>query len=145
MLKVEVDIYVERSPEEVFEFISNFENNPIWQNGMQECTFTSEPPLGVGSTYQQVAQFLGRRIESDFEVIEYEAGKMVKAATVESSFPITFQRWVEPQDGGTRVQAIITGDSSGFFRIAEPLMAWMTRRSINADYARLKEVLEEGN
>ena len=36
------------------------------------------------------------------------------------------------------------GDSSGFFRLIEPLMAPMARRSINKDYRKLKELLEAG-
>ena len=144
MIRVDVAITIKRPADEVFAFISNFENNPKWQKGMQSCTFTSPPPLQVGSTYDQEAKFLGRPIISKFEVIAYEPGRMVKAATTSSSFPITFTRRVEPVEGRTRVTAVIEGDSSGFFRIAEPLMRWMVNRSINNDYARLKQLLEAG-
>lgn len=29
---------------------------------MRSCRWTSDPPIGVGSTYDQVASFLGREI-----------------------------------------------------------------------------------
>lgn len=144
MIQVNVEIKVNRPADEVFNFLSDFENNPKWQNGMKKCTFTSPPPLGMGSTYEQEAKFLGRPILSTFKVIGYEPGKMVKATTISSSFPITFTRRVEPVEGGARVTAVIEGDSSGFFRIAAPLMRWMVNRSIQGDYARLKKLLEEG-
>ena len=38
---------------------------------MQECRWTSEPPLRLGSTYDQEAKFLGKAIVSSFEVIEF--------------------------------------------------------------------------
>ena len=144
MITVNVAMTVNCSPEKVFAFISDFANNPKWQNGMQKCTITSPPPLGVGSTYDQEAKFLGRPILSSFKVIAYEPGRMVKATTVASSFPITFTRRVEPKGDGTLVTAVIEGDASGFFRMAEPLMRWIVNRSIQGDYARLKEVLEAG-
>ncbi len=133
---------IDRPPAEVFGFVSNFENNPRWQGGMVEARFTTPPPLRVGSRYDQVATFLGRRITSTFEVVELDEGRRVKATTVESSFPITFTRVVEPRNGGSRVEAIVEGDATGFFRLAEPLMRRKVQKSIDGDYARLKELLE---
>ena len=92
--------------------------------------------------HDQEAAFLGRPILSQFEVIAYEPGKMVKATSPAGTFPITFTRSVEPSGSGTLVKALIEGDSSGVFKLAEPLMAPMVRKSIEADYARLKALLE---
>jgi len=142
MIKVETNVVINRPPDVVFAYISNFENNPKWQSGMQEAKFTSEGPLGVGSSYAQVAKFLGRRVESNFEVIDYEPNRLVKATSTAGSFPITFTRVVEPIEGGTLVTAIIEGDASGFFKLAEPLLARMVQGSVNADYAKLKYILE---
>ncbi len=70
---------------------------------------------------------------------------MVKATSTAGSFPITFTRIVEPAGDGSqaRVKAIIEGDSSGFFKIAEPLMKRMVQRSVEGDYQRLKMIFEE--
>ena len=142
MFQVRVQVTIRRPVDEVFEYLANFENNPKWQGGMKEATFTSEGPLRVGSTYDQVASFLGRRVESSFEVIAYEAGRMVKATTTSGSFPITFTRKVSALESGTEVSAIIEGDASGFFQIAAPILKMLVQRSINADYKNLKKVLE---
>jgi uncharacterized membrane protein len=143
MIKVEVSIQIQRAAGDIFAYISDFENNPQWQSGMVACRFTSEGPLRIGSSYVQEARFLGRTIESTFEVLEYEPGRMVKAGTTGGSFPISFQRWVEPQaDGSSLVSASITGDASGFFRLAEPLMRPMVQRQIEGDYANLKRIME---
>jgi uncharacterized membrane protein len=142
MISVKITIDINRSPNEVFAFLSDFENNPKWQNGMKVCTWTSEPPLRIGSTYSQEASFLGRPVLSQFEVIAYGPGKMVKATSPMGTFPITFTRSVEPHGAVTRVKALIEGDASGVFKLAEPLMAPMVRKSIEADYVRLKELLE---
>jgi uncharacterized membrane protein len=144
VIRVETTIQIDRPSEEVFAFISNFENNPKWQSGQLEAKFTSEGPLRVGSTYDQVAKFLGRRIVSTFEVLEYEPNRKVKASSTSGSFPITFTRMVEPSGGGTEVRAIIEGDASGFFKLAEPLLARMVQRSVDSDYQNLKTILENG-
>lgn len=142
MIQVKTGVFIDRPSPDVFAYISNFENNPHWQSGMLEAKFTSEGPLRIGSSYVQVARFMGRRIESVFEVIEYKPNQMVKATSVSSSFPITFTRIVEPVDSGTEVTAIIEGDATGFFKLAEPLLKRMVQHSVNADYTNLKRILE---
>lgn len=142
MIKVETTVVISRPSEDVFAFISNFENNPRWQSGMQIASFTSEGSLRIGSTYVQVAKFLGRRIESAFEVIDYQPNRLVKATSTSGSFPITFTRIVEPSEGGAKVTAIIEGDPKGFFKLAEPFLGRLVQRTVDADYARLKALLE---
>ena len=142
MIQVESSVIIERPANEVFEYLTNFENNPQWQSGMQKAYFTSEGALDVGSTYSQVARFLGRKIESNFVVVAYEPGSMVKITSTSGSFPITVTRSVKPTDLGTEVKAIVEGDATGFFKLAEPIMRRMVQRSVDGDYARLKELLE---
>lgn len=142
MIKIETEIFIKRPSDEVFDYISNFENNPEWQNGMVSAEFTSEGPVDVGSTYVQEARFLNRPVHSKFEVIAYEPGRMVKATTSSGSFPITFTRKVEPQNGGTLITAIVEGYAGGFYKLAEPLLARMVKRSVDGDYANLKAILE---
>jgi len=52
---------------------------------------------------------------------------------------------VEPIDSGTKVTAIITGNASGFFKIAEPILRLMVQRSVDGDYRNLKEVFTPRN
>ncbi|MEM7030219.1 MAG: SRPBCC family protein [Chloroflexota bacterium] len=143
MSKTVIDIDIHRLPEEVFAYITNFENNPKWQKGMKSCTFTSEGPVGVGTTYDQVASFFGKTIVTKFKVIEYEPNRMVKFVSTESTFPLRILRAVEPIDGGTHVHAVIEGEPTGFFfKLLGPLLDRMVSSSINRDYARLKTLLE---
>lgn len=72
MRKVETNIVIERPIEEIFEFVSNPENDPMWQSGVQESRLASEGPKGVGSRLLEVRQFLCRRIESLSEVTGFE-------------------------------------------------------------------------
>ncbi len=133
---------IDAPPSAVFELLSDFERNPTWQKGMRSCRWTTDPPVRTGSTYVQEAGFLGRTIESTFEVVEYEPGRRVTATTVAGSFPITFTRTVTPRNAGSLVEARIEGDASGFFRIATPILRPMVRRSIEADYDRLVKMFE---
>lgn len=143
MIEVTSEIEVDRPAGEVFAFLADAENNPAWQTGMVRCRWTTEAPIRVGSVYEQEARFLGRPITSTFEVIDLEPGRSVTIRTIESTFPIEVTRSTEPLgDDRTRVRARVTGDPSGVFRIAAPIMRAMVGRSVRGDYRRLKAHLE---
>lgn len=142
MTHFEIDLTIRRPPQVVFNFIANFENNPTWQSGIEAAWFTSEGPLDVGSTYSQRSKFLGRELEFDFEVTRFEPGRLVAIESTSGSFPVNVVRAVEPVEEGSRVRAIIQGDAGGVFRLLSPILDWMTKRRIEADYARLKRMLE---
>ena len=143
MKPVTVTVDVDRPPDEVFAYVSDFENNPRWQKGMRTCTWTSPAPHGLGSTYDQVAHFLGRDVVSSFEVVEHDAGRRVRITSTAGPFPITETRIVEPLDGGrTRLTAVVEGEGSAFFKLAGPLLRALVARSVTGDYRRLRDGLE---
>ncbi len=141
-VRVVNEVVIDRPPDVVFAYIADVANNPLWQRGMREAHFTSGPPLRVGSTYAQVATFVGRRIESRFAIVEYEPGRLVKGSTTVSPFPITFTRIVDPEGGGSRVTAIVEGRPDGLFALASPLVRRMVKASVARDYDNLKRLLE---
>ena len=142
MIEVRISIDVTLPPDDVFAYWSDWTNNPIWQKGMESCTWTSEPPLRLGSTYDQRASLIGRPIVSSFEVIEFEPGKKVRIRTTKSTLPLDITREIEPGgDGGTTLHATIRGDPRGLMRLLNPLTGWIVRRSIESDYRRLRELL----
>ncbi len=143
MTHVQVTVYIEKTAEEVFEYISNFENNPNWQGGMLSCKYLSQPSHVVGSEYQQTANFLGKVIESKFRVVEYIPGKRIKAKSIEGTFPIEFDRSVDPTESGCKVTAIVTGEPKGLFGILAPVLNLMVQKSIEKDYDTLKKLMEK--
>lgn len=144
MIEVSVRRDVDQSPEEVFAFWSEWSNNPSWQKGMESCTWTSEPPLQVGSTYDQVARFLGRPIISSFQVVEFEPGRKVRIKTTKSTLPLDITREVVARsDGGTTLSAVIRGEPQGLMRLFEGMAQRMVERNVNADYDRLKAMFDQ--
>lgn len=134
---------IDRPADAVFDYIANMALNTTWQAGMRECRLTSEPPIAVGSTYQQVASFMGRSIKSSFVVTALKPGRSITIETVESTFPITVTRTVEPLgDHRSRVTAGIEGGPGGILGLLAPLMKRMAQRSVRGDYRRLKSLLE---
>jgi uncharacterized membrane protein len=144
MKPVVVQIEIERPPPVVWEYMENAEHNPEWLRNMQSARWTTEPPIRVGSRYEQVARFLGKEVRTSFEVTAHEPGQVITISSLPgSSFPLRITRQVEPAGADrSRVTETAGGDPSGFYRLAERLLRLMVRRNIARDYRRLKELLE---
>ena len=67
-MAVQMSVQINRPVEEVFTFLSNFENNPRWQSTSVEARKISEGAVGVGTTYQAITSMLCRRINSEQEI-----------------------------------------------------------------------------
>jgi uncharacterized membrane protein len=142
MAKVEASVVINRPIEEVFAFAANIENNAQWQSGVLEAQVTSEGPIGVGTTYRYVTQLLGRRIEADGEVTEYEPNRTYSFESTSGPFPIEGGLTCEAAEDGTKVTLAVEADIGGFFKMAEPLVARTIKKQFEADVGKLKDLLE---
>jgi uncharacterized membrane protein len=144
MKPVVVEIEIHRPCAVVWEYMENAEHNPEWLKNMQSATWTTERPIRVGSRYEQVARFLGKEVRTRFEVTELDAGRRITIRSLPgSSFPITITRQAEPiNETRCRVKETAEGDSSGFYRLADPLMRPLVQRNITRAYKQLKDLLE---
>lgn len=134
---------IERPAAEVFDFFADAANNPDWQKGMVSCEWTSPSPITVGSMYRQEARFMGRPVRTTFEVTQFEPGRSITIESRESTFPISVTRRVEHvAEGRCQVDAQISGGPGGLMTIFRPLIERMAQRSVDADYDRLKVLLE---
>ncbi len=133
---------VSRPQAEVAEFFFDASNNPKWQSGMRRCEWETPDPIGKGSVYLQEASFLGRTISSKFVVTEHTPGASMTIETIESTFPITVTRTVEPIDEWScRVSAEISGGPGGIMKAVTPLTRRLAQRSVDGDYDRLAALL----
>jgi uncharacterized protein YndB with AHSA1/START domain len=141
-MKLETNTVINRPVEAVWAYISDFETMPLWSTGTIETRLISEPPVRKGSTYVWVGQFLGRRMEVTSEVTEFEPNRAWAYKTISGPFASAARYSLEPLNGGTRVTISAEGDVSGFFKLAEPVMAAMTKRQFEGALANLKDILE---
>jgi hypothetical protein len=142
-VKLDSSVEIDRPADVVFAVISDFSRNPEWQRGVKSARWTSEPPIRVGSTYVQVARFLGRDVVTTFGVVAHDADRSITIESRQSSFPIKVTRTVEPLGANrSRVTAHIVGEPGRFFRFLGPFLRLMAERSVRGDYERLRRLLE---
>lgn len=140
MVRVETSVQINRPVAEVFNYMADPTKWPEW-NSIVEESRPSETPLRVGTKIQQRGKFLGRKIESTFEVLEYEPNKRLVTKT-DSPFLTKITSTFESEGGGTRVVTVIEGEPGGFFKLGEPILVRIAKKQFQAQLDTAKELLE---
>lgn len=123
-------------------FASEPDNAPRWYVNIKGVEWQTPRPIGIGSRFAFVAQFLGRRLEYTYEVVEYIRDKRLVMRTSDGPFPMeTTYEW-ESTGTGTRMTLRNRGTPAGFSRIVAPFMSAAMRRANRKDLAALKALME---
>jgi uncharacterized membrane protein len=140
VLEFENTIRIDRPVEEVFAFLSDFENIPKWNYYVLEVRQLSEGLIGVGTTYHQVR----KSDQQDLRIIEFEPRHTVAVKTLPQSSPDLEMRFTLYEEGiTTRVRdewKLNTGRPAIFERLA----GGRIKSAVAENLAKLKELLEEG-
>jgi carbon monoxide dehydrogenase subunit G len=137
-VQYEHEIEIERSPEDVYAFLSDLENLPRWQSGVLDVRRESD------TGFVEVRTFVGRRIESTLEVTAAEPGREFSLHTASGPVRFSVRHFLEPAgEGRTRVRVV--GDAEGvggLFKLGGRLLKRAAERRVKEDFARLKALLE---
>jgi uncharacterized membrane protein len=144
MVRVEESVTIDRPVEEVFAYLADIEKQPQWVSSLLESTKNSDEPTGEGTKYRQRAKILGRRFESTNEITAYQPPHVYEFQATSGPMHVRM-RFTLISDGlETRVLQVAEGESGGFFKLADPIIARTLRKQLQADLETLKTMLEGG-
>jgi uncharacterized membrane protein len=124
-------------------YATDYRNDPAWIGAIREARLVTEPPFGVGARVERTGSFLGKPLQYVNEVVELVPDERLVMKSVKAPFPMTVTYEFEEQDEGTSVMRIrTTGDASGMYKLAGPLLNQAVKRGITGDLKRLKEQME---
>ena len=121
-----------------------WENNSQWQYGSMESVQISEGGMRVGTLFSSFGHFMGRRIQSTFEVTEFESNKGYGFETISGPIQLQTSYSFEPVDRGTAVIVFTLINPGGFFKLVDPIVARVAKKQFKENLANLKELLETG-
>jgi carbon monoxide dehydrogenase subunit G len=127
MARYRATIDTPREREDAFAYLSDFSTAQEWDPGVVEAERLTDP-VGEGTEFRLVAEFLGRKTALTYRIVEYDPPRAVtfrgENATVISNDRITF----EAVDRGTRITYDAELVLKGPLRIADPLLGFAFNR-----------------
>ncbi len=141
MATFENTVRIRRPIEEVFGFLSQFENVPKWNYAIVETRMVSEGPVGVGTIYRQVRS-VPSRSEERFEVTVYNPPRYLEIRGQLGPFPSRLSYALDALPEGTRVTNTVQLELRGPGRLLGRVAVPRVRDAVAANLRKLKEVLE---
>ena len=141
MIEFTTHVDIGRSPEEVFNFVVDFENTPKWNYFVTDVERRSAGPIGLGTVFHQVR----KTDEQDYEVTALDSGRWIQITTTPGSSPAFRMGYrFEATDSGTR----LTDHwqlKTGHHPLVERLGARRIQAAVTENLGNLKELLETGS
>jgi uncharacterized membrane protein len=142
MTKLEHAVTIERPLDEVWDYLMDARNDPVWMGNVVEVGRGADQPVEPGLEIEETYKFLGKRFGVTMKVTEHDPKRRSAVAITSGPIPGRGAYDLEPVDGGTHLRATLETDAHGFFKLAEPVFARMARRDFVANLENLKDLLE---
>lgn len=142
MTAIHHTITIDRPVEEVWDYVLDTRNDPVWITNVIDVGRGGDEPVAIGLEIEETYKFLGKRVPMTMKVTEHEPPRRSAIEFVGGPVPGRGTYEFEPVDGGTRFTMSLETDAHGFFKLAEPVFARMARRDVVASLGNLKDILE---
>lgn len=144
MVRVQGDITIERPLVEVFDFVADESNEPMYNPRMTRADKITAGPIGVGTQFNSVMTGMGGATEIAIEFTEFDRPHRIRERVHLSNMDINGLLLFEPVSGGTRMKWVWDLEPHGVMRILGPLVRWMGDRQERAIWNSLKQLMERG-
>jgi carbon monoxide dehydrogenase subunit G len=141
MIVETVQIDIARPIGEVFEFLTDVRNHPLWDASSVEMEPDQPGPWRAGLGFREVRRIGPRRVAVRSRIVALEAPTSMDLESLTGP-SFTGQWRLSDHDGGTRLRWTGRMQLFGPHRLLQPLIARSFRRASTSNFARLKSHLE---
>ncbi len=139
---VQGNIVIERSIEDVFDFVADERNEPRYNPQMTRADKVTDGPIGVGTKFHSVMTGVGGAADMTIEFTEFDRPRRIAETTHMSNMNIKGVLAFEPVPEGTRMTWLWDLEPRGFYKMLGPLIRRIGERQELRIWSELKMVLE---
>ncbi len=147
MVRFEHEITLHNDIDEVFSYIANPENNPIWDKNTSETEQISESVIGVGTAGRLTSTFLGHSYETNFTYNAYDPPHLVSHQITSGPMEMETTSGLKKLEYGTQITLELKVRLKGLKKLMEPFIARRMKKQVGENlellrlYFRLKSLL----
>jgi uncharacterized protein YndB with AHSA1/START domain len=143
---VSTNVFVRRTPTEVFDFLADARNLALWSSGVSSVASAYVRP-GGNAVYHY--RYPGRRRQHRLVCADFEPGRRIAFRGQRMWCPlgtqVPFYAFdLLPHADGTLVRLSVTSSLSAALLLLAPMVAMAWRRDLPADSLKLRDLLGEG-
>jgi uncharacterized membrane protein len=139
-----VSVVINQPVDEVFAFVSDARNNPLWQEGIMEVEPLSAQTTGVGARGRFKRRMFGREIAGTAETTEYEPSRTFAYRGTAGPIAFGLHYTFESLGHRTKLNLVFEYRLQGALGLAGPWLARRFRAQYQSYLGNLKRLLESG-
>ena len=143
MIKVRHSAVIHQPVSDVFRFVTDVNRFNLWVTGAVSNKITSPEPFGEGSTFDQVGEFMNKRLDMKIEVIHFEQDQLFSYKSRSGPMPFEMHYFFAAEGDDTRVTVVVVGETKGFLRVMGGVASAYYKIQLENDLFKLEEVLAE--
>jgi uncharacterized membrane protein len=144
MAHAESEITIDRPATEVYAFLADGLNNPVWRHGVQSIALRSGVAGETNAVYgQTLTGPRGRPIKGDYRITEADPGRTLAFQVIAGPARPEGRYLLTEADGRTTVRFILDLKPAGLMKVLDGLIT-KTMQAEVAQLQELKSVIEEG-
>ena len=143
MFRIGDSVVIQRPPADVFAFVSDLRNFPLWRANLATSTVVSDDFTGVGATCEEEIPVGPRRIPGKCRITRFSVDRSL---TFRASSPgLQYDGLVTVVAQGDGTLFALSGDITvtGPLRILQPLLRRRLQAGVRAEVAAIKAHLEQ--
>lgn len=144
MINIISSTHIYQPIKRVFEYISNPENDFQWQYGTLSSIRISAGIAALGACFQTTGNFMGHRIQSTFEVTEYESNKKYGFKSLSGPLQSFTSYTFALASGYTQLNLLTQANVVNFMELNENILEKKLKKQLKENLAMLKSLLEGG-
>jgi uncharacterized protein YndB with AHSA1/START domain len=142
MAGFEMNEWISRPPQEVFDFITASHNAPKVVPSVKSMVKLTEGPLRVGTRYRETRLMNGKEQSAELEVVEYEPDQKYAMRNVTEGIETVYRYRFHPEADGTRVDLVCEVKAGGLKKLVLPMVVSILKKEDGEHLQRLKKELE---
>lgn len=142
MINLKMSTMVYRPVSQVFDFMSTPENDFQWQYGTLASARISEGLSKVGTSFRSIGHLLGRRVQSTFEITDYEPNRKYGFKSLSGPLRSYTSYTLDVHKGVTQIEISIQVNAINFFQVEQGALGKNMKKQLKENLAMLKDLLE---
>jgi len=142
MINLNINTLIYRPVGQVFDFMSAPENDFQWQYGTLASARVSEGASEIGASFRSIGHLMGRRVESTFEVTEYETNRKYGFKSLSGPLQSHTSYTFEMDKDSTQIDISTQVNVINFFQVNQGVLEKKMKKQLKEDLAMLKNLLE---
>jgi hypothetical protein len=143
VFRIGESVLVHSAPEEVFAFVADLRNFPLWRANLATSTVVSDNVTDVGARCEEAIEVGPRSIPATYQITSYAVGRTFSFRALSPGLQYDGLVTVEPEGDATRFTLSGNITLTGPVRLLQPVLRRRLQQGVREEVGAIKAHLEQ--